>query len=410
MKYQIRCPKCGAVVDGFSQWFQSEQACLRCGCKQGEIEYAASYDGLAAYFQANPESYWHYFDFLPLEDKANIVSCGEGAIPIERWDFLSRYAKDEYGLDCEVLVYRNDLNGGTQTFKDIAASMAASVFKELGIKEYCVASTGNTATAYSKYLALAGVHFTVFVPHDVCPDSVEEMRSYGQTVVISRGNYAQAKQEAAAYAKEHQVPISAGNIDPIRVESKRTLVFECLRQLGRLPDVYVQAVAGGTGPIALDKGYRELKRFEPSLSFPKMLLVQQDLCDPMVQAWEKAEANGFPEGYEKDYPIIENPQTKVSILSTGNPGMYPVIAPIVYRSGGAFIRVREADLVAFARKVRDEKGLYLGPASVVCIAGFYQALAEGKIQNGQQVLLNCGEGCGRNRAFREAVDADGAAL
>lgn len=410
MKYQIRCPKCGAVVEGFAQWFDMGQACPVCACKQGEICYAASYKNLLAYLQSedkkSPESYWHYFDFLPLNDAANIVSCGEGAIPIEEWAFLSDFAKARYGIDCKVYVYRNDLNGGTHTFKDIAASMAASVFKEIGIKEYCVASTGNTATAYSKYLSMAGVHFTVFVPNDVCPDSVDEMRSYGQTVVISQGNYAQAKQEAAAFSKEHKVPMSAGNIDPIRVESKRTLVFECMRQLGKMPDVYIQAVAGGTGPIALDKGYRELCRYDDTLTFPRMLLVQQDLCDPMVQAWEKAKASGFPQGYEKDYPIIENPATKISILSTGNPGMYPIIAPIVRKSGGDFIRVCEDSLVNYARMVRDEKHIHFGPASMVCMAGFYQALAEGKIQNGESVLLNCGEGCGRNKAFKDAVDAD----
>ena len=62
---------------------------------------------------------------------------------------MEKYAKEMFNIDCRVMVYRNDLNGGTNTFKDVAASMAASIFKENGIKEYCIASTGNTATAYS---------------------------------------------------------------------------------------------------------------------------------------------------------------------------------------------------------------------------------------------------------------------
>ena len=33
-----------------------------------------------------------------------------------------------------------------------------------------------------------------------------------------------------------------------------------------------------------------------------MLLVQQDTCDPMVQAWEKAQEQNFPKEYEKQYP------------------------------------------------------------------------------------------------------------
>lgn len=404
MKYQLKCVQCGHVTPSFGEWFEQNQSCPVCGSKHSEVEYFADYGKLKDSFCVQADSFWHYFDFLPLEKKSNIVSCQEGAIPMESWDFLSRYAAEKYGLNCRVWVYRNDLNGGTHTFKDIAASMAASVFKEYGIRQYCVASTGNTATAYSKYLALAGIQFHVFVPNSIYQDSVEEMRSYGQDVRVSQGDYAQAKKEAAEYAEKNKVLISAGNIDPIRVEAKKTMVFECLRQLGKMPDVYMQAVAGGTGPIAMDKGVRDMAPFYPEAKLPRMLLVQQDTCDPMVQAWENAQKEAFPEGYEKKYPIIENPQTKVSILSTGNPGMFPVIAPIVKKSGGRFLRVLEADLVKLARQVYDEKGICLGPASMVCIAGFFQALEEGCIRDGETVLLNTGEGSGRASAFKKAVE------
>lgn len=405
MKYQLRCTKCGYITPSFGKWFEQNQACPKCGCKHAEADYFSDYTKLPDFYKGHPESFWHYFDFLPLENKENIVSCKEGAIPIESWDYLSKYAAEKFGIDCKVYMYRNDLNGGTHTFKDVAGSMAASILKENGVKEYCVASTGNTATAFSKYLSLAGIHFTVFVPNQVCQDSVEEMQRWGQTVVISKGNYAQAKKEAADFSKEKNVLISAGNIDPIRVEAKKTMVFEFMRQLGKMPDVYFQAVAGGTGPIAVDKGVRDVQKYFPEVKLPRMLLVQQDLCDPMVRAWEAAEKEGFPEGFEKNYPVIEEPKTKVSILSTGNPGMYPVIAPIVKKSKGTFIRIKESDLIEIARRVRDEKGIYLGPASIVCLAGFYQALENGCIKNGETVLLNCGEGCGRACRFKEAVDS-----
>ncbi len=72
---------------------------------------------------------------------------------------------------------------------------------------------------------------------------------------------------------------------------------------GKFPDVYIQAVSGGTGPIAIDKGIREISHVYPELKNPRFLLVQTDGCDPMVQAWEKAEADGFPEGFEKNTPL-----------------------------------------------------------------------------------------------------------
>lgn len=403
MKSQLKCVKCGYISPGFAAWFEQDQTCPKCGSKHSEAEYQADYTQLEALYKQGADSFWHYFDFLPLENRDNIISCKEGAIPIESWDFLEDFAREHYGIECRALVYRNDLNGGTQTFKDVAGSMAASLFREHGVKQYCIASTGNTATAYAKYLSLAGVAFKVFVPAGANEDSVQEILGFGQEVVRSQGDYARAKQEAADYARQNKVLISAGNFDPIRVEAKKTMVFEFMRQLSKMPEVYIQAVAGGTGPIAIDKGVREIEKYYPEVVLPRMLLVQQDLCDPMVQAWEQAVKEGFPENYHKNYPVIDNPQTKVSILSTGNPGMYPVIAPIVRKTGGSFLRISEASLPALARKVYDQQGVLLGPASIVCLAGFYRALEEKRIHQGDTVLINCGEGMQRAAAFHKEV-------
>ena len=404
MKYELVCQKCGEKISSFKEWFDHDQVCPKCGSNYVEVHYNANYHQLSELFKGHPASFWHYFDFLPLEDKANIITCNEGAIPIEEWDFLERYAQEKYGINCKVMVYRNDLNGGTNTFKDVAAAMGAAIMKENGIKEYCIASTGNTATAFSKYLSLAGIRLNVFVPNCVCEDTVEEIRSYGQNLVISEGDYGAAKKEAADYKKAHGLLISGGNIDPIRVEAKKTMVFEFLRQMGKMPDVYVQAVSGGTGPIAVDKGVREIKDAFPETKLPRMILVQQDTCDPMVQGWENAEKAGFPEGYEKNFPSIANPQTKVSILSTGTPGMFPIVAPIVRKSGGGFVRVKEAELVDYAKIAKRERNVMLGPAAAVCFAGFYQALAEGKIKDGETVLINTGEGAARAKDFAAAVE------
>ncbi len=402
-KYQIQCVKCQHVISDFKEWFSVQQECPKCGSKHAEVRYDTDYSSLKDRLKEGTDSLWHYFDFLPLEDKNNIISCKEGGIPIEQWDYLEKYAKEHYNIDCKVVVYRNDLNGGTNSFKDVAGSLLASLLKENGISEYVIASTGNTATAYSKYLSLAGIKLTVFVPNCVVEDSVQEITKLGQEVKVVDGDYTFAKQMAANFHKENGVLISAGNIDPVRVEAKKTMVFEFLRQMGKMPEVYIQAVSGGTGPIAIDKGVREIEKFYPEAVLPKIVLVQQDTCDPMVQAWENAEKAGFPEGYQNEYPVIENPQTEITILSTGNPGMFPIVAPIVKKSGGTFVRVLENDIVKLGVEVYQEKNILFGPAGVVCLAGFYEALKKNQIKNGDTVLINVGEGAARNIQFAEKV-------
>ena len=404
MKYNLKCCKCGFIIEDLASWFGYKQFCPKCGTRHVETTYFTDYSVMKRLFENKPSSLWNYFDFLPLENRDNIVSFDEGAIPLEEWDFLNRYAAEKHGVNCRVYAYRNDLNGGTGTLKDVAASMTASALKECGIKGYCVASTGNTATANARYLAKADIKFTNFAPSITNSDTIDEIRSYGQEVVISDGDYAKAKQEATAFSDENNIPISIGNIDPLRIESKRTMAFEFIRQLGKMPDVYMQAVGGGTGPIALDKGFREIEthcdEIQPGgVKLPRMLLVQQDLCDPMVQAWEKARNDGFPENFENEFPVIQNPPTSVFILSAGNPGMYPLVARIVKKSGGDFLRIKEAELIDFARIVHKEKGIYIGPAATVCFAGFYQALQENKIKDGETIVLNIGESGRRYSGF-----------
>lgn len=402
-KYKLTCTKCGHETPNFWTWFNQNQQCPMCGSKHSEVWYNRRYQRLPRIMKRNPDSFWHYFPFLPLLRRRHIVSLGEGAIPVEQWTFLENFAKKEFNLDIKVHVYRNDLNGGTGTFKDIAASLAASLFKEIGIKQYCIASTGNSATAYAKYLSMANVNCSVFMPEDTIKASEATISSYGQQVFRVLGDYTKAKEIAAGYAKIHNIPMSSGNIDPIRVEAKKTMVFEWLRQMDKFPDVYIQAISGGTGPIAIDKGVREIKEIYPNLKNPRFLMVQSDGCDPMVQAWEKAEAGDFPEGFENDYPIIDNPRTEIPTLATGNPASYPLIAKLVKDSGGCFLRMREKKLLSIGKLMAYEKKVIPGPASAVCLAGFFKALRKNKIKDGETVLINLGEGANRAPYFLEQM-------
>lgn len=404
MKYQIRCKKCHAVVGDFSTWFRQDQRCS-CGSSNVEVEYPDQKAVIFKNLRTECNDFQSlYFDLLPIADRSNIVSCGEGLVPIERWNYLEEFAR-RIGIECQVFVYRNDLNGGSGTFKDISAALASSVMKEHGVSDYCLASTGNAAVSFATYLAKAGIRFTGFAPSFIDPATAEAIKNVGQQLYISKGGYGDAKAEAEAFHKKRHILISGGNTDPLRIESKRTLVFECLRQMGALPTVYLQAVAGGTSPLAFEKGFNDLRKMGyDDIEMPRMLLVQQDTCDPMVLSWERARSEGFPEGWEHDYITKENVHTAIGILTAARPGNYPLVAPLVRQSGGSFLRVKESELVVFGRHMLEHQGLLMGPASIVCYAGFFEALSKGLIHNGDRVLLNTGEGCQRAPWFKEKVE------
>ena len=396
-KYHLECRSCNHEIGDMGAWFESKQQCPECGSKWADVKYSADMSGVKKLIDIEDheaKSVFNYFDFLPIDNKENIVTNGEGVIPVQNWAFLEDFAKKYYNLDLEVNVYRNDLNPGTGTFKDVAASVAASGLKEHGVKQYCVASTGNIASAFSHYLAEAGINLAVFVPENALKANVAEVSAHGQKIFRVKGDYAMAKKVAADYAKKNNILMSGGNTDPLRVEAKKTMVFEWLRQCGQLPDVYIQALSGGTGPIAIDKAVRDLEGIY-EVKNPRYIMVQPSGCDPMTQGWKMAKANNYPEGWLNEYPIMENPQTEVPTLATGNPATYPIIAKIVKDSDGEIITFNEDLIEDMARIVAFEKGVKIGPASTTALGGFFKALEVNALRNGESIIINIGEGMNR---------------
>jgi threonine synthase len=404
-KFYFECLNCGNHIDGFGEWFSNGQKCPKCGGNKIYTVYKTDKNRLSNLIskEAKPESLWHYFDFLPLNNEENIVSDGEGVAPIKRWKFLEDYANRKYGLNLEVYVNRNDYSPATGTFKDKGGTLIASVLKEHGVKEYVVASTGNTANSVAQYLAKAGISATIFMPQDALRENFVHIGSLGQKVYIVKGDYAYSKKVAADYAKKHNLLISLGNLDPTRLEAKKTTAFEIIRQLGKMPDVYLQAVSGGTAPLALDKAFKDFAGTGILGKLPRMIFIQGNYCAPQVDAWKKAKKNNFPEGWENDYPVYENPKTLIPTIATGNPGLYPMLAKLVRRTGGDYFAVKEEMAVDAARLVAYEKAVKIGPASAAAILGFFEALHNNAIKDGESVFINMGEGVRRAISFLDEV-------
>lgn len=397
-KYFFICRSCGHKIEGFAEWFHEGQKCPSCHGKWVDVKYSNDYLKLPDLINnraGHPDSLFHYFDYLPLLDRNNIITEGEGVIPVDRWKFLEEFAYEHYKLDLTVLAYRNDENPGTGTFKDVAAAVAASVLKENGIREYCVASTGNIANAFAHYLALAGVSLSVFIPDDALRANEAGVGCYGQRVFRVRGDYSLAKKLCAEFSARYQIPMSGGNIDPARVEAKKTQVFEWLRQLGQIPDVYIQAVAGGTGPIAIHKGIEDIRHLKLFEREPRYILIQASGCNPMTMAWEQSRQDGFPDGWKTRFPILDHPKTCIPTLANGNPQTYPILSQLVHSTGGEFLTFDENLHVSAARLVAFETSVRIGPAAAIAVGGFFEALKTGSLHNGESVMINIGEGIQR---------------
>ncbi|PIE86111.1 MAG: hypothetical protein CSA05_02180 [Bacteroidia bacterium] len=404
-KYFIQCKECNHKINNFKSWFEVKQACPECGSHQADVVYYRDMADLKKLIRDKsfqPNSLWGYFDFLPLEDRKNIVSIGsEGIKPIDRWTFLEDFAKRKYNIHIKVYAHRHDFNHATGTFKDLAGTVVASVLKENKIKNFVGASTGNIGVAYSRYLAHAGINLYLFLPEISVKSQEAEIAAFGQNVFRTNGDYAYAKKMAKDFAEKHNFLLTAGNFCPMRLEAKKTMVYEWLRLLPEFPTVFMQAISGGSGPIGVVKACKELEKQGMFEKMPRLILPQPNACAPMAEAWTKAKAENFPKGWERDYPVYENPQTSIQTLSTGNPTAYPAMATMVRESNGEIISSDEEKAADIARLISYKTSWRIGPAAAITMVGFFQALREKTIKDGDVVMLNIGEGTGREPDFKE---------
>jgi len=359
-KFYLKCTSCGEEIDTFNKWFQHGQRCPECGDNKADVIYMdkmARIDDLLHDKDPCFSGLWRYFDYLPLNSKENIVSCGEGIVPIDRWRFLEKFAEENHGIKLKVFAHRHDDNFATGTFKDLAGSMIASVLKENGIKTYVTASTGNVGVAYARYLAAADITLYAFIPSNASLAQEAEIGCFGQKVFRVNGDYQAAKEMALEFSRKNNMLLAAGNFDPMRIESKKTMVYEWLRLMLDFPTVYIQALSGGTGPLGIAKACRE------------------------------------------SYPIYHDPETIIPTLATGYPKTYPSVSKLVLESGGEINDFPEEDTIPITRLVAYESAVRIGPAAAIAVGGFFRSLSDGLLKEGDIVIINVGEGIRRAPGF-----------
>lgn len=329
-------------------------------------------------------SLWRYHELLPIYDRSNIISLGEGATPLIKSNALGA------ALGLNNLYIKDERQGPTGSFKDRQATVAITALKEMGIDEVVVASTGNVAIAYAAYGARAGIKVWAFFPRLTPNDKMREAALYGAEVIKTTGTYDQTKELAARFARTKGIFLDKGIKSVAAIESMKTIAYEIGEQLGReleggqrwrAPDWFLQGVSGGMGPIGVGKGFREMRDMGLIDRMPAMGLIQSTGCAPMVEAWQRGQRVATP---------IDKSGTIIVTLATGNPGRaYELLYDYVDAHGGHFTATSDEDAFNAIRVVARHDGLSVEPAVGVTFAGLFQMVREGVIKPDDVVVLNC---------------------
>lgn len=370
----VQCAACGAQQP-YEPFVAA--ACHECGSNwlEGRYDYDQFKREILRGLPGRPENVWRYHEVLPVADRSAFELYPVGGTPL--WT-LQRFARTPGRIPVYV---KDERYAPTSSFKDRQAAVAVAAMLEGGIREAVIASTGNAAVAYAAACARAGIKLWVFMTSLVPAEKLREAALFGAEVIRVSGNYDQAKQIAADFAKRRHLLLDhgAGSI-PAR-ESMKTIAYEIVEQLGwRAPDWYLQSVSGGLGPLGVFQGFKELRAMGLIDHMPKLAIIQAEGCAPMVKAYRA--------GRDTAEAVI--PDTRITVLSTGDPGKsYTNLWRLIREFGGAMDAVSDADTFVAMRSLARAEGTAVEPATAVAFAGLERLLGDGTIAADETVVVNC---------------------
>lgn len=392
--------------------FVSGLRCLRCGTVYavGEVEYVCDcrpnqgsdlgtldvmYDYAAigrvfdptALAQDRDMTMGRYAPLLPIAARDNLPPLGVGGTPLlaaprlgERVGLAHLYLKDEG---------RNP----SASLKDRASAIAVARAQEGKWPVVATASTGNAAAALAGQSASVGQTNVIFVPRAAPPAKIAQLLVYGSRVLAVDGSYDQAFDLCTAACAEFGWYNRNTGYNPYMSEGKKTVAFEIAEQLGRLkqgtpavmaaPDAVFVSVGDGCIIGGVYKGYADLLALGWIERMPRLYGVQSSASAALAKAWRS--------GQQVPDPVQAT--TRADSISVNAPRDAIKALRAVGETGGAFVTVDDADILAAILPLARLGGVFAEPAGATAWAGVRPALADGLIQPDESVVvINTGSG------------------
>jgi threonine synthase len=343
---------------------------LEVACDLEGIQHTLTKEMIAA----RQPGIWRYFEFLPINNPANIVSLGEGNTPLIP---APRIGKQ---LGVPNLLIKNESANPTWCFKDRLCSVAVSHALESRAPGVVASSSGNHGASASAYAARAGLPCVVLTL-DSSPQTIKDlMQVYGAFVVathksMERWILMNALVENGWYPVTNFMSPAVGS-NPIGVEGHKTIAFEIAEQLGwKSPDFVVLPVGNADGIAGIWKGFRELAEMGWIEQCPRM--VAAEAFGPLENALQK--------GYQHVEPVPTEHGT-VAYSIAGNTSATQGLRAI-RASGGDAVTVSDEDIMRAQVLLGKTEGLYLEPTSATAVSALEKLVSKGVIQPEHKVVI-----------------------
>ena len=325
-------------------------------------------------FASREQTYWRYFELLPIIDKSNIVSINAGMTPLVRAEQLGK----EIGLNN--LYIKNDSVNPTFSFKDRPAGVAISKAKEFGLSSVGCASTGNLASATAAHATKANLPCYIFAPSDIEHAKIAQSLSYGANYIAVDGTYDDANRIAAQIGDTKGIGIVNINMRSYYVEGSKTLAYEVAEQLDwKVPDQLVVPTGSGAMLNAICKGFEELETVSlvDKVSKMHMNCAQPHGCAPIVNAFKNNSDDVIP---------VENPDTVAKSLAIGDPGDGRYVLKRLKQYNGIAQESNNKETLDAILLLAKTEGIFTEPAGGVSVAVLKKMVEDGQIDKDETTV------------------------
>ena len=363
----LRCRECKKEYDSTFKYICDE--CF------GPLDVHYNFPSITKDIFANREqTYWRYFELLPIIDKSNIVSINAGMTPLVKAEKLGK----KIGLNN--LYIKNDSVNPTFSFKDRPAGVAISKAKEFGLSSVGCASTGNLASATAAHAAKGNFPCYIFAPSDIENAKIAQALSYGANYISVDGTYDDANRIAAQIGDSKGIGIVNINMRSYYVEGSKTLAYEVAEQLDwQVPDQLVVPTGSGAMLNAICKGFEELETVSliQKVSEMHMNCAQARGCAPIVDAFKDNNTDVVP---------VENPDTVAKSLAIGDPGDGRYVLQRLKQYNGIAQESNNKEILDAILLLARTEGIFTEPAGGVSVAVVKKMVEDGKIDKDETTV------------------------
>ncbi len=377
--------------------FMVELECLKCGkrnrpnvgiyvCEKcgGKLNIIYDYDAIGEKINKRelakrPSGVWKYFELLPVSNRKNIVTLGEGGTPLLEAKNLAEDLKMKH------LYLKDETRNPTSSFKDRPMSVGVSKAVEFGAKTVVCASSGNAAIALSAYSAKAGIKCYTFVPEDAPESKIAQLSMHGAIVVRPKAKgegdptYQMMIESWKKYGW-HPIP-SGGAFNPYQPEGSKTISYEICEQLGwKAPDWLVVPVGAGTLLSGNAKGYFEFERLGFIKGLPHLVAIQPEGCAPVVKAFRESTS-------PREIQCWASPNTCAGGCIDPFPWDADTAIPAVKRTGGVAETVTDPEILEAQKILARKEGIFAEPTGSVGLAGLLKMLDAGIFDRSDVIVV-----------------------